>query len=148
MMLWCENLSQLPPPRQDRIRLLIQKDSDIKGIKNSFLPGEGVTGSVYQSGAAFYNNGMYDLPFEDPQWLVENQIVNYSVLPLKAGTEIIGVLSIFFTKNKTFEDYEKEILMSFCDISAITIKNSMLYEEVKNDAVTDQLTGRNRYPGY
>lgn len=125
----------------DRIRLLIQKGSEIKGERDNLMVGEGVTGSVYQSGKALYNIGLSDLSFEDHEWFVENNIVNYNMLPLKAGTETIGVLSIFFTKNKVFEDYEKEILVSFCDISAITIKNSMLYEEVKKDAITDLLTG-------
>lgn len=127
----------------NRIRLIIQKGAKTKGTKNSLVSGEGGTGSVYRSGMALYKVHSSELQFEDSQWLVDNNIVNYSIFPLKVGMEVIGALNVFFTKDMMLEDYEKEILASFCDISAITIKNSMLYEEVKKDTITDHLTGLN-----
>ena len=125
----------------DVLRRVVQKGSEIKGSVNNSDAGAGAIGIVYQSGAPLCNIGINDLPVEDPAYYHDNKIVNYNVLPLKAGGEIFGILWIAFSKARMLEDYEKEILLSFCDVSAITIKNSLLYEDVKKDAITDQLTG-------
>lgn len=125
----------------DVLRRVVQKGSEIKGSVNNSDAGAGAIGVVYQSGAHLCNIGINDLPVEDPKYYHDNKIVNYNVLPLKAGGEICGILWIAFSKARMLEDYEKEILLSFCDVSAITIKNSLLYEDVKKDAITDQLTG-------
>lgn len=125
----------------DVLRQVVQKGSEIKSVASNSNAGGGAIGVVYQSGAPLCNIGINDLPVEDPAYYHDNKIVNYNVFPLKAGAEVFGVLWIAFSKARMLEDYEKEILLSFCDVSAITIKNSLLYEDVKKDAITDQLTG-------
>ena len=63
------------------------------------------------------------------------------MVPLVIGTDVVGVLSIFFGARPPFTDEEKDLMRLLADQAAIVIAKSRLYDEARQTLV--ELEGKN-----
>ncbi|MCP4133965.1 MAG: sensor domain-containing diguanylate cyclase [bacterium] len=106
--------------------------------------GEGIAGVVAQTGESiFVPDTSKDSRFSDR---VDNilgfKTSSIIAVPLLYNDEVFGVLEIINRQiGKNFTEEEHLVLKTVADFSAIAIYNSLLYEKVLSQSITDSLTG-------
>ena len=101
----------------------------------TFLPGEGVAGTVFQTGEpTFINKTDEDSTFIGCSASFATSI---ACIPMKVYDDIIGVINVTNKKNgKGFVDEDIEMLRAVADQAAISISKAQLWEMAINDSLT------------
>ena len=101
----------------------------------TFKPGEGVAGTVFQTGEPiFINKTAEDKKFIEGSASFADSI---ACIPMKVYDDIIGVINV--TNKKTgdgFTDEDIEMLGAVADQAAISISKAQLWEMAINDSLT------------
>lgn len=105
-------------------------------------PGEGIAGWVFQKGKPL----LIKKGFEDPRFKKfeeeEEELKSIISVPLKIKNKVMGVIN---ADNKregvTFSIDDLQLLFTFANQAAIAIQNARLHQKVKQQAITDGLTG-------
>lgn len=80
----------------------------------------------------------------DAPWLKAARDRGYQsflVVPLLAQDRAIGCMNLYLTERHEFSSDEIQILSTFSSQAAISIENARLFEETRQLAITDELTG-------
>ena len=102
----------------------------------SFKPGEGVAGKVFESGNPIYLNNIG----EDSEFVRAGKsfVNSIACIPMKVYGDVIGVINV---TNKTdgsdYTNEDEELLKAVADQAAVAVNKAQLWEM----AVTDLLTG-------
>jgi len=101
----------------------------------TFEPGEGVAGTVFQTGEpAFINKTLEDKRFVECGASFTNSI---ACIPMKVYEDIIGVINVTNKKNgDVFTNEDIEMLGAVADQAAISISKAQLWEMAINDSLT------------
>ena len=70
----------------------------------------------------------------------------FATIPLKIEKEIVGVLNINDGEQDSFEESSLEFVLDISDFISMSVSNAILYEQTKQLAVTDGLTGISNRP--
>ncbi|MEJ2484681.1 MAG: diguanylate cyclase [Anaerolineales bacterium] len=79
--------------------------------------------------------------YKDTAWVKEGWNGSIIGLPLKSGTQLVGVMNIAYNTRQKFTDDRLRLLGLLTDQAAIAIMNARLHNLVKHQATTDPLTG-------
>lgn len=102
---------------------------------NTFKPGEGVAGRVFQTGEPIIINktGEDDTFVECSSSFADS----IACIPMKVYEEIIGVINVTNKRDATgFTDEDIEMLTAVADQAAISISKAQLWEMAINDSLT------------
>ncbi len=109
---------------------------DYTGIR--LAPGEGQSGKVAQSREPLVIDDYRFWEGRSSQWKAEPLTASVGV-PLKHGDNLVGVLFVDDTRDRTFNEDDVWLATLFANQAAIAIENARLYE-----AVQQELTERKR----
>lgn len=101
--------------------------------------GDGLIGRAAATGAPVLINDSKtaQLEIDDPSFPAHSALA----VPLESGGELIGVLYTYREQLFAYEQEDVNVLQTLADQIAIALTNAWLYEEVKQLAITDGLTG-------
>lgn len=103
---------------------------------------EGLTVSVAAAGEMILVENVLTHPlFKDSQWVRDGWEGSIIGIPLKSGDEVVGVMNIAFRNRQDFSEDQLRVIGLLSDQAALAITNARLHEIVKQQAITDQLTG-------
>ncbi len=103
--------------------------------------GEGLMGQVALTRAPLIVSNYREWPGRSPQY-EDSAPVSCVAMPLLAGDELIGVLSVSdLNVNRIFDQDDVRLLSLFAQQATVAIQNARLFAEVRALAVTDPLTG-------
>ncbi|MEO6065045.1 MAG: GAF domain-containing protein, partial [Lysobacterales bacterium] len=123
--------------------------AEIKATK--IVPGIGIIGSLIQSGLAeFVNDTQHDprgIQIEGTESVDDERMM---VAPLKAGTVVKGVMTVWRTGGQPFLDTELEFLTGLSLQATVAIENARLFAQAQSRAqelatvntVSQQLAGK------
>lgn len=105
-------------------------------------PGEGIAGWVFKEGKPLLvKEGEKDPRFKKFE-NVNEELKSIISVPLKIKDQIIGVINIDNKrKGDIFNMDDLQLLSTFANQAAIAIQNAKLHQEIKQLAITDDLTG-------
>ena len=72
----------------------------------------------------------------EKRFVVREGIVSSAAVPLKAGTEIVGVMFINYRTSQSFEEEQRGYIELFANQTAVAIYNARLYEQASQRADT------------
>jgi diguanylate cyclase (GGDEF)-like protein len=78
--------------------------------------------------------------YKDTAWIKDGWKGSIIGLPLKTGTQTVGVMNIAYRARQDFTEERLRLLGLLSDQAAIAIYNAALHDFVKHQAVTDPLT--------
>jgi len=91
---------------------------------------DGLTYTVARTGERFVVTDVNQHPiYADWQW--GGAIIG---LPLRIGSDVVGVISLSYNKPHNFDEHEIRLLELLADQAAIAIHNALLYEQIQNHA--------------
>ena len=103
--------------------------------------GEGLTGWVARNRRALVNaRPSADLEAAGLSH-VQTNLQSALVCPLLLGDRFIGTLSVYHVETGYYRDDHRRLLDRVSEQAAAVINNSMLFEQTKEDSLTDPLTG-------
>jgi PAS domain S-box-containing protein len=103
-------------------------DSD--KTKNSFKPGEGLVGIVFQSGQPMIcSDILQDSRLVNAEWFKMRGLNSYIGQPLCQAGNVIGVINAFSGPVDSFDDQDLEILEALASQASIAIENARLHGE-------------------
>jgi diguanylate cyclase (GGDEF)-like protein/putative nucleotidyltransferase with HDIG domain len=103
--------------------------------------GEGLTGWVARNRRALVNaRPSADLEAAGLSQLTTN-LQSALVCPLLFSERFIGTLSVYHVEGAFYRDDHRRLLDRVSEQAAAVINNSMLFEQTKEDSLTDPLTG-------
>ena len=77
-----------------------------------------------------------DLLDEDfKTWLQRINTQSFGFVPMLSGERALGVIGVFYTTDKAFEEEDVKTLVSVAEQAAIAIENAQLYEQIKTSEV-------------
>ncbi len=105
-------------------------------------PGEGIAGWVFKEGKPLLvKEGEKDPRFKKFE-NVDEELKSIISVPLKIKDQIIGVINIDNKRKfNIFNMDDLQLLSTFANQAAIAIQNAKLHQEIKQLAITDDLTG-------
>ena len=105
-------------------------------------PGEGIAGWVFKEGKPLLvKEGAKDIRFKKFNKAKE-ELKSIISVPLKIKDQVIGVINVDNKrKGDFFNKDDLRLLSTFANQAAIAIQNAKLHQEVKQLAITDELTG-------
>ncbi len=107
-------------------------------VGRRFKVGEGFAGIAAQAGEPVLANSLE----EDQRYVALAPGIRSAIsLPLKYGKEILGVLSIASLQEHSFSRQDVQTLQTLADQLAVALHNARAYQVVKEQAITDGLTG-------
>ena len=124
-LLWDESLGKLVV--HPSYRGLPPKD-----YEKQFAPGEGITGTVYQTGKAARIGDTRDFPGYIPS---KPGLRSELCVPIKAGDTILGVLNAEREEVDGFSQEEEILLTTIADQLATALEKAEFFEEVENQAL-------------
>ena len=100
--------------------------------RDSFHPGEGITGTAFQTHAVttLLDAGVDD-GYAEQAWAREHGVKAVAVVPLMRGEGAVGVVSVGRQGDRPFTTDEIDLLRSFAQHSAIAIENARLFQETE-----------------
>lgn len=106
----------------------------------NFLPGEGISGRVAQSGRSILVNDTS----QDPRYLHYKGLRpidgSFLSVPLLAKGKVLGVLDFFRATTDAFDDHSVSLLTIVAGQAALAIENAQLFKAQIDLALTDALT--------
>lgn len=103
---------------------------------------EGLTATVAKTGEVIVVEDVISHPlYKDSHWVKNGWRGSIIGMPLKSGADVVGVMNIAFRKRQEFSKDQLRVLGLLSDQAALAIINSRLHEIVKQQAITDKLTG-------
>ena len=121
---------QLDPPGQTlhAIVALGEIADEIKG--DVIQVGEGIIGSLAQSGQAEYINDTYNDPrgvtIKGTERLEEDRLM---IAPLLAGDKVTGMMAVWRTGGNLYNQTDLEFLIGLARQAAVAIENARLFDE-------------------
>ena len=112
-----------------------------ESIWHKLRPDEGVAGRVWQSGEPLVVNDYQSWPGRVENLSYEIEVRSVMAVPLKSGTEVIGVLGMAYDSrsDRQFGDEEIALLGRFAQLASIALDNARLYSEAQEGRrVADQ----------
>jgi len=104
--------------------------------------GEGVTGKVAVSGKPLL---VTDVTKFEGYIQGAKEIRSEMAVPLKVKDKLIGVFNVESKKPDTFDERDIRLLSILSTPVAIAIQNARLHQQMKNLAITDELTGLHNF---
>jgi diguanylate cyclase (GGDEF)-like protein len=110
-------------------------------------PSAGVAGWVFTNRAsALVSNSREDPRFETfPTGRADNQAVSLLCVPIIYQGAALGAMGIDSPEEAAFSTTDEEFLESIASLIAVAIVHSMEYKQVKEESITDHLTGLTNY---
>ena len=100
--------------------------------RDSFHPGEGITGTAFQTHAVTtVPDAGEDQSYAEQAWAREHGVKAVAVVPLMRGEEAVGVVSVARREDRPFAADEIDLLTSFAQHAAIAIENARLFQETE-----------------
>lgn len=113
---------------------------DVK-LQTNLKRGQGISWRVVETGAPVVVNDYANDPQAAPEWVALG-VHGYLGVPLIAGTECLGALSLFRTLPKRgFKERERFLAEMVARQAGVAIQNARRYEEAQRLATRDSLTG-------
>jgi signal transduction histidine kinase len=110
-----------------------------RGLSKEFVDGlhtnlgEGVTGSVAQSGKAILVEDVSADPrVAHREMILAEGLKTFLIVPLRAKERVVGVLNIASRHRRKFNDDDMYFLYAIGDQLGIAIENARLYERLRN----------------
>jgi diguanylate cyclase (GGDEF)-like protein/putative nucleotidyltransferase with HDIG domain len=114
-------------------------DGDL--VRRLSIPvGDGVTGWVGLHRCALVN-GRCDADFEAGGVGEPTTLNSALVAPLVFNDRFIGTLSLYHVEPDHYREDHRRLLERVCEQAAAVIQNSLLFEQTREDALRDALTG-------
>ncbi|HBY57811.1 MAG TPA: hypothetical protein DEG96_08155 [Candidatus Atribacteria bacterium] len=115
-------------------------EKTVSGVR--IKPGEGIAGWVFIEGKPL----LIEEGAKDPRFKkfenIEEELKSIISVPLKIKDETIGVINVDNKlKGELFDLDDLQLLSDFANEAAIAIQNAQLHQQMKNLAITDELTG-------
>ena len=108
--------------------------------RGTFVPGEGVTGAVFQtSEVAILDDAGNDPRYAERAWARARGVRNVAVVPVRLGERAVGVLSVARRTGRAFREDDVELLTSFAQHVAIAVENARLFREKERLAAEELL---------
>jgi len=102
----------------------------------------GLTHTVASTGKVIAIEDVSTHPlYKDTEWIKGGWRGSIIGLPLKFGSELVGVMNIAYKTRQVFDENRLRLLGLLAVQAAVAIMNSRLHEMVKQQATTDSLTG-------
>ena len=67
------------------------------------------------------------------------------IVPMRVGNRVVGAISAQSYTLYAYDEEELELLMTVASSAAIALENARLYESVREQSITDALTGLGNY---
>jgi two-component system sensor histidine kinase HydH len=100
--------------------------------RHSFHPGEGITGTAFQTHAiTTVPDAGLDAGYAEQVWAREHGVKAVAVVPLMRGAGALGVVSVGRREDRPFAADEIDLLRSFAQHAAIAIENARLFQETE-----------------
>lgn len=97
-----------------------------------FRPGEGIVGSVAQSGETILVDDISaDSRVAYPGLIADEGIRAFAAVPLRVKNRVLGVLTIASHDTRKFSTEDVQLLDSIASQIAIAVENAMLHQEVQ-----------------
>ena len=106
----------------------------------SVRTGEGLTGWVARNRRPLVN-ARPSADFEAAGLNATTTLQSALVCPLQFDDRFIGTLCVYHADPSFYRDDHRRLLDRVCEQAAAVIRNSMLYEQTRDDSLTDPLTG-------
>ncbi|MCK4241730.1 MAG: sensor domain-containing diguanylate cyclase [Candidatus Atribacteria bacterium] len=105
-------------------------------------PGEGIAGWVFKEDKPLLiKEGAKDPRFKSFE-AIKEELKSIISVPLKVRDQVIGVINVDNKrKGDFFNKDDLRLLSTFANQAAIAIQNAKLHQEIKQLAITDELTG-------
>ena len=119
--------------RQELLVLRLGIGLHANAVGYSMRRGEGMSGRVWQYGAALVENDYPNSPLRstDPRFQAVQASLN---VPLKREGRVVGVLGVtYLDSGRSFGDRELEVVTRYGELAAIAIDNARLYEEFQTE---------------
>ena len=71
----------------------------------------------------------------------EQGFQSFVAIPLIVQDRALGCMNMYMTERRQFSDDEIQLLLTFASQAAVSIENARLFEETRQLAITDELTG-------
>lgn len=68
-------------------------------------------------------------------------IASSLMLPLVSRGETLGLVEVIDTHDRLWDEFDVEFCMALCNVVAPAIRNALLYREMRETALRDELTG-------
>ncbi len=68
-------------------------------------------------------------------------IASTLMLPLVSRGETLGLVEVIDSRNRRWDEFDVEFCMALCNVVAPAIRNALLYREMRDIALRDELTG-------
>ncbi len=134
----------LRQPEDDQILAVAASGPHSEAIQGQRLPlGGGVSGAVALTGAS---SSLDSSASDDLSLLLganarECSLTEVLAAPLIGDTGAIGTITLYRTKERPFTDDDARLVSTVARQATIAVTNAGKYEETKQSALTDQLTG-------
>jgi diguanylate cyclase (GGDEF)-like protein len=116
----------------------IPEDNDWYGYV--IRPGEGVGGQVLVTGEPVISNA-YQTDVQVPENEVLRPIETAISVPVRWNGELKGALSVAFYSMRRIAEEDIDALQAIADLAAVACSNAEAFQEAKEAAMTDSLTG-------
>ncbi|MBI2985607.1 MAG: GAF domain-containing protein [Deltaproteobacteria bacterium] len=111
------------------------RNLDEKEWKRERWKSRGLPAIVFQTkGSLISNDVSKDPRVRDPEFFVKNGLISYLGVPLLARDKILGVISFYTKEEREFSNEEVEFFSALAGQAAVAIRNSQLFEQIKEQA--------------
>jgi diguanylate cyclase (GGDEF)-like protein/putative nucleotidyltransferase with HDIG domain len=125
----------------DALRCRFASGTDAELIQQLVVrSGEGLTGWVARNRRPLLN-ARPSADFEAAGLKATTALQSALVCPLLFGDQFIGALSVYHIEASYYRDDHRRLLDRVSEQAAAVIKNSMVFEQTRDDSLTDPLTG-------
>ncbi len=125
----------------DALRCRFASGTDAELIQQLVVrSGEGLTGWVARNRRPLLN-ARPSADFEAAGLNATTALQSALVCPLLFDDQFIGALSVYHIESSYYRDDHRRLLDRVSEQAAAVIKNSMVFEQTRDDSLTDPLTG-------
>ena len=99
-------------------------------IKAAVKRGEGIIGKVWETGKIVVIENYHEWPDRLREPIYDTLCAGIGV-PLTAGGQVVGILSMNYTRQHIVDTEERQILESFAELASIAVGNGRLYDALQ-----------------